>query len=223
MIKKITYLFSILSLILFCSFFKLDDFFSKKTITYEETTAGKTIKTIWTIKSKDKDLLITATNQSGITKIDCTKEYHINTFSYNTHDEKTKYVIKKENGKLIAEGTLDGNKEKKEYDIGELAWIQDFGYGLIPFLKSSKKELEFAIISPKDFDMHKLLTEKDLIEKIEVNGKEYNCRKLTITLPGIKGMFWSAQIWFDIKTDQFIKYTGNSGPNTPITTILLKS
>jgi hypothetical protein len=218
--KKLSLL---LIFIICCSFFNLNSLFTKKTYEFTEETDGKKVNTSWTIKEKSKDIVIVGVNDNEIVKLEYKKDsHHLYKYTVTTHDNKTNFTITKDCQKLIIKGKTGGEKKENTVDIGSQIWIQQFQFGLKPFAKSDNSEEKFIIVNPKDFSTNELIAKKEDIETITVNKKEYKSQKLKITLPGFKGMFWTAHIWFNIENQDFLKYVGNDGPNTSTTTITFK-
>ena len=194
---------------------------SKKTYTYDEIVNNKNTSSTWTVENKKQQLIIVGKSKKNTTTITTNQNYSFQKYQYISSDKKTNYTISKKNGALHCEGIVNGKKQRKTHNIGNTAWIQQFSFGLYPLASSSKKELRFYSVNPKDFSINKLIATKKGTENLYIKDKKYSSQKMLITLPGFKGLFWEAYIWFNAKTHEFLKYKGDEGPNTPTTTILL--
>ena len=69
--------------------------------------------------------------------------------------------------------------------------------------------------------MYNMVAVKESNENIKINNENRPTKKVKITLQGIKKFFWSAQLWYDEKTNDLLKYVANEGPGTPTSTITL--
>lgn len=196
--------------------------FSNLVYKYEDITGNQKNEIIWTIEKEEKDLKITGEDNISTTILTCSENYDISKFSYKSKIEPTEYLFSLEKNILSAEGKIKSNSISKNIPI-TLPWIQQFGFGLKPFILSKNRSLKFCLLNPKDFLLQKMVAIKKAIKPITVLEKKYDAQKVTVTLQGFKSMFWKAQLWFDVKTGDLIKYVANSGPNTPISTILLVS
>jgi hypothetical protein len=68
-----------------------------------------------------------------------------------------------------------------------------------------------------------MVAKKQGIEKLTIKEKTYDALEVVVTLQGFKSMFWKAQVWYDVKTNDLLQYKSNEGPHTPTTTVTLIS
>lgn len=146
-------------------------------------------------------------------------------FTFNNSKENTQYTFCREGGTLTAKGSVKGKNISKSYNLKKQNWVQDFNFGLKPFLQSQDKYFHFIILNPYNFDSNSMVAKKEGKEKIEIDGKTFDALHMTISLTGFKSMFWTANLWYDMNTLQLLKYVANEGPNTPTTikTLVLNS
>ena len=213
-------LFLAFSIFFFCSFFQKEE---KKTYTYDEYIGKTKFQTTWTVEKKDDKILIEGEEKNAITKLICKPSFEIENYSFEIKDEKTNYEISKDKNILHLKGLSKNKKIEKKFNIKNTPWIQQLSFGLIPFMASKKKSLKFYIVNPRDFSLIKMVVKKQNLETLSIKDKKYKAQKIKVTLPGIKKFFWKAYLYFDTETNDFLKYVGNTGPNTPIKTTLLNS
>ncbi len=191
---------------------------------HNELTLIQTVKqeqnTIkWTLQKSPNELTIQGVDSESTTTISGEPSFDFSTFSYSS--PTTNYAISISNGILTVQGTTEhGERKSKRYNLKNEPWIQQFWFGLMPFLKSGQKSMKFSIINPKDFDRVRMVAYREHIVPLTVNGKDRPALQVKITLQGFKSMFWSGHVWYDPQTYEFIKYEATSGPNTPLMTVV---
>jgi hypothetical protein len=210
-------------LISFLSFFGFNTTSKPSHFVYIEETSGQTITTTWDVIKKDENLVITGINDLNTTTLKTDLKYGQKEYKYFTKNGSTNYEIMKNNSNIIAKGKYDNKVMDETHNISNEIWIQQLGFGLIEFAKSSKKKLQFHVINPQDFSINKLVATKQKPSSLTINDKTYEAQKIKITLTGIGSLFWEAEIWYDTKDNIYLKYAGNKGPNTPTTTVTLQS
>ncbi|NGX29314.1 MAG: hypothetical protein K940chlam4_00145 [Candidatus Anoxychlamydiales bacterium] len=218
--KKKYYL--IILLLLALSSFTITDIFYKKTYVYKNITGSTETTNTLLLKKKKDDFFITETSDLGITDTVYSFKYVLKELHFQSAKEDSDYKFIIEKRKLSLKGRAFGRKIKREYVLSD-RWIQDFTFGLRPFLDSKRQKYSFVILSPNDFSTNELIASKEGIEKIKINDTTYNAQRVMITLPGFKAMFWRADAWYDLDTFDLIKYRANKGPGTPMSTLVLDS
>lgn len=187
---------------------------------YETEVKGSISSEEWNIKEANSQLSIIGRSEDSTTLIECSKDYSFYKYDYRPKNQKN-FLIISLNGKSLNVSQNKGDKsDNKTYTIHK-PWIQEFAFGLIPFVKSQQKSLTFVIVDPKDLTLHTLIAKRASTETITIKGKEFKAEKIIITLPGLKGKFWKAYAWFDTTTYQYLKYEGNEGPGTPTSVTVL--
>lgn len=218
--KKKYYLIFILFLTL--SSFSITDVFSKKTFVYKNVTGNKETITTYLLKKGKDNFLVTKTSDIGITNIVYSLKYALKEMHVQSAKEDSNYKYTIDKRKLTLIGKARGRKIKRQYQLPD-RWIQDFTFGLRPFLNSKRQKYSFVILNPNDFTTNELIASKEGIEKIKINNSTYNAQRVNITLSGFKSMFWKADVWYDLHTFDLLKYRANEGPGTPISTMFLDS
>ncbi|MCH9613553.1 MAG: hypothetical protein SP1CHLAM54_05580 [Chlamydiia bacterium] len=183
-----------------------------KTVTYtfNEEVSGETLPVTWTYEKTKEGIVLQGKERNSKTIIDC---YSDLTFHKVTINDKLFYYRE---GNMLFATTPKG---KRSYKLGKTPWIQQFWFGLIPFVQSTDERIEFYVVNPRNLDLVRLKAIKRNVVKLTLDGKTYDALRIKITLPGFKGAFWKAYIFFDMQTSDFLKYVGNSGPGTPTETI----
>jgi len=218
--KKKYYL--IILLLIALSSFTITDVFYKKTFVYKNITGSKETTNTLLMKKKGDDYSISETSDLGITNSIYSFNYVLKEQQFQSAKEDSDYTFSLDKKKLFLKGKAFGRKINREYTLIN-RWVQDFTFGLRPFLDSKSHKYSFVILSPNDFTTNELIASKEGIEKIKVNNTTYNTQRIKITLPGFKSMFWKADAWYDLKTFDLIKYRANKGPGTPVSVFILNS
>jgi hypothetical protein len=196
--------------------------FANHAYVYEEETAGQVSTFTWDVEKEDNYLKLIAEDEISTTIIKCSADFHIFEFYYKSKTVPTEFIVSQIGKNLIAKGRVNNRYLEKVHKI-DLPWIQQFGFGLRPFVLSKEKSIKLCLISPEDFSLQKMVAKKEENEVIFLNNQKYDAIRVTLTLPGFKSMFWKARLWFDRRTGDFLKYSANKGPHTPTTTTILKS
>ena len=50
----------------------------------------------------------------------------------------------------------------------------------------------------------------------QINNTKDNAQHLTVTLQGFKSHFWKADIWYDLKSKDLLKYVSDEGPGATL-------
>jgi len=192
---------------------------------YKEVVDGNAVQTEWFSKPLDNMIELEGISPKTKTQITCSNDYIINKITYESHKGKTpkEYSCKRDGSALKISSHSEDHQIEKIYQIGKSAWIQEFGFGLRPFVQSGYKSYKFCIINPKDYSLNQMVAKKERVELIDVNDKTYKAQKVKITLQGFKSLFWTAYAWFDTASGDLLMYRGNKGPNTPTSVITLSS
>lgn len=218
MLKKSFLIFLFIAL---CSF-SFTSYFTKKSYEYNNKVNNQNTKTNIILSKKDSDILISKSTEKDNTSLKYNKDYKLLNLSYKSDKKSTSYNFVNKNNLLICTGIINNKKINKSYKLSNKIWVQDFNFGLIPFLESKKKEFKFYMLNPDDFSKNNMIATKLNITNIKINNENYLAQKIKVTLKGFKSHFWKAEIYFDTKTFDLIKYVSDEGPGTPtiITTLL---
>lgn len=187
-----------------------------KTVTYtfDEEIKGEHKPITWTYKKTKKGIELTGKERNSTTIIDCYSDLTFHKVSIND-----KLIYYREGNTLFAKTP----RGKRDYKIGGTPWVQQFWFGMIPFVQSADRVLTFYVVNPRNLDLVKLKAIKRDVVKLTLNEKTYDALRIKVTLPGFKGAFWKAYIYFNVEDSEFLKYVGNSGPGTPTETITFVS
>jgi hypothetical protein len=196
--------------------------FSKEILTYEKISSKGTHTITYTVTNDKNDYVIDIEGKDQKTTLTASLPFSLK--SYVTKKNKDFYEFYKEGSVIKAKGLIQGENLLAEFKASKKnPWIQEFDFGLRPLLESSKSSLNFQLINPKNFKMHKMVAKKEKQEVLKIGTTTYEAVLVEITLQGFKSMFWKAQIWYDKKTHDLLLYKANEGPNTPVTTVTLIS
>ncbi|KPK33288.1 MAG: hypothetical protein AMS24_01540 [Chlamydiae bacterium SM23_39] len=210
-------------LFLFISLFFFEKAYSiNYTYTYEETIKNRSNEYQIFLKKKIKEICITSSDRYSDIKIIYSPSFFTEKYFYKSKNKNLNFSILKQKKDLLVKGYKNGKIFKKKYKLKD-PWIQQFSFGLKPFILSKEKKIYFCLISPKNFSKQDMLAKKIKKELFYIGEKKYTSQKIHISLPGFKKIFWKATCWFDIENGDLLKYEGNNGPKTPLSTTLLKT
>ena len=202
---------------LFCS-----TLLASTSMTVDERVKGVERAITWKVQEEKNTVEIIGVSNTEETKMAGTPSYDFTTFTYK--GPVAEYSIERSNDVLSVKGVNEnGDRAVRSYNLGGEPWVQQFWYGLKPFLSSNNSEFKFSIINPEDFSRVRMVAYKQKIVPLTLAGKKYDAQLVKITLQGFQGMFWSGKAWYDSKDHSFLKYEANKGPKTPVTTIERKS
>ena len=209
---------------LFLSLILISSLFAQDNWVYDEEVNGHSIETKWQGETKDNTLFLKGESSKNVVEIVCKPDFEMEAISYTALKEGggATYSCKRSGNTLHLVSKQGDAEVVKNYSVGRTPWIQEFGFGLRPFMASGASSIKFYIINPKDLSMHKLVAKREGQETVTIGDKAYRTNKVKISLSGFKSLFWTAYAWFDTESGNMVMYKGNKGPNTPTTTITLK-
>lgn len=195
------------------------------TLVYKKETGGREVKTTYTVdKTEDGYVVESVSSDQTTTRFTATSNpYTLTSFSSVSKKNNDQYTFTLKGSVLTADGIIKGQKLHVTHKLGKDLWVQDFEFGLLPLLTSNRKSLDFGILHPKNFKLHKMTAKKGSVEPLQVGGNSYQAQTVQISLQGFKGMFWKAHLWYDTATHDLLMYKANEGPHTPTTIISLIS
>lgn len=205
-----------------CSFSFMNFLFSGEFYTYEEQTGNKKSYFTWDVEKSNKNTVVYGEEDDASTILYFNDDFKIYKYVYKSKKVASEYEFSLDGSTLLATGKINNLNINKKYVI-KTPWVQQFGFGLQPFILSEKKSIEFCLISPKDFALQKMIARKEGKEIISSGEKKYETQKVIITLTGFKSKFWKARLWFDVTNGNLVKYSANKGPSTATTTDMLQS
>lgn len=194
--------------------FPIFSFAYSETFVYDKDIDGNHTQTTITIDERDNQYFIEGKHAHSTTMMEYTLHYTIEKIHSKTSKDN-EYLFYQDGNYIKLKKIYNGHFAEREYALRDSAWIQDFDFGLKPFLMSSLRKYKFSIINPKNLTMTKMIAIKQEVEPVVVNSKEYLAQKVKITLQGYKKMFWSTEVWYDTKSDTLLIYKANEGPSTP--------
>lgn len=197
---------------------------TKEFLIYEKSSGKGNSKSNYTVDKTDQNYIITIETKNQKTILQAQNPFKLKNYRYTSLKNGDNYEFRLEGDKLLANGIYKGERMKQQFSIDKKnPWIQEFDFGLLPLLTSSKSSLNFQLINPKNFKIHKMVAKKQGVEKLTIKEKTYDALEVVVTLQGFKSMFWKAQVWYDVKTNDLLQYKSNEGPHTPTTTVTLVS
>jgi len=197
----------------------------KTTYIYSTDVDGHESKTTWTIENKE-DIWQFHGESIGEKTLVIASPSQINTQSFSCYSKNNGnfYSVRREGDTLFAQCDNNGEKARKSLSLNGDTWVQEFDFSLKPYIISEFNDFKFSIVHPKNLSLHNMIASKQGLDQIDINGKRFTALKVKVTLRGFKKIFWHADLWFDQKSGDLLRYKANDGPNTPtsITTFLSK-
>lgn len=199
---------------------------SKTTYIYHKATEGqeKPSQTSWVLEQKKSQWLLNGESLGGKTQLIAgPTQTETQSFSYVSKHSDNQYRIHREGNSLQALRKTQEGKIEKHFPLNGEAWVQEFDFSFRPFIRSKCDEFKFCIVHPKKLSLHHMVAYKLGTDPITIHEKTFQALKVKVTLRGLKKLFWHADLWFDPKSGDLLKYQANEGPNTPTSTITLIS
>lgn len=190
--------------------------FSQQKMVYQSAKEGVNVQAEWSVNLAEESIGIVGKNVGRDVHLKYSPSFSLLHY-LETENTSPSFEIVREGTQL----TVKNQNKTKTLNLGNLPWIQEFKFGLKPFLESSDKEHIFGIVYRKDSTLQELVATKEKTETITVNNQNYETQKLKITLTGFKKRFWKAEAWFDLTTNLLVQYISNEGPRTPMTEVTL--
>jgi hypothetical protein len=120
---------------------------------------------------------------------------------------------------------LRDNNGSDNLKIGELPWYQT-PFSLAGFIHADNKKQAFVQVTTFDDAKKKkvggsalnMIAKKEKRERIEIDSQVIDAVRTTITLPGLKSMFWKITYWYRLSDGLVVQYQDvRGGPGTPTT------
>lgn len=184
------------------------------TVVFKQTLRddGTVEQATWTSVERDNTTYINGDNMFDEIKI---KAKNNDAFFWHTKskDGKTDITVTKDSASISMEGTLNGKAISKTIkNKGNSPWLPAPGLMLEGFAKSDKPKAQFYIFSSADKKLVKMVAKKAGTTSLTIEDKTYDALHVEMTPPGIKSMFWKADLYYDSITGTFLKYGGLLGP-----------
>lgn len=146
----------------------------------------------------------------------------------NLSAEKWSYVRASDNTEITAEnvdgyihltGTFKGKAQDKTFRIEDGLWYQTMDMAMPAFIASAQEEILFYSIGTGDnrgaMGLGEFAAKKCGDETVELNGKTYNCHKISFVLTQFSWA-WTGYYWFDKKTGQMIQSGEKKGNSVTV-------
>lgn len=134
---------------------------------------------------------------------------------YVRRSDQTDILARKEGDVIKLSGTFKGKAQKKTFKIGDGLWYQMMDLAMPAFIASEEKQIVFYSIGTGNnrgaMELGEFAAEKAGEETVTVNGRSYDCVKITFVLTAFSWA-WTGCYWFDKKSGQLVQ-TGEKGKN----------
>lgn len=129
-------------------------------------------------------------------------------WSYVRASDNTEITAEKVDGYIHLTGTFKGKAQDKTFRIEDGLWYQTMDMAMPAFIASAQEEILFYSIGTGDnrgaMGLGEFAAKKCGEETVELNGKTYNCHKISFVLTQFSWA-WTGYYWFDKKTGQMIQ------------------
>lgn len=129
-------------------------------------------------------------------------------WSYVRASDNTEITAEKADGYIHLTGTFKGKAQDKTFRIEDGLWYQTMDMAMPAFIASAQEEILFYSIGTGDnrgaMGLGEFAAKKCGEETVELNGKTYNCHKISFVLTQFSWA-WTGYYWFDKKTGQMIQ------------------
>ncbi|MCI7350634.1 MAG: amidohydrolase family protein [Ruminococcus sp.] len=129
-------------------------------------------------------------------------------WSYVRASDNTEITAEKVDGYIHLTGTFKGKAQDKTFRIEDGLWYQTMDMAMPAFIASAQEEILFYSIGTGDnrgaMGLGEFAAKKCGEETVELNGKTYNCHKISFVLTQFSWA-WTGYYWFDKQTGQMIQ------------------
>ena len=136
-------------------------------------------------------------------------------WQYKRPSDQTDLIAQKDGGTIKLSGTFKGKSQNKTFKIGDGLWYQMMDMSMPAFIASKEKQIVFYSIGTGNnrgaMGLGEFSAEKVGEETIEVNGKPYDCVKISFVLTAFSWA-WTGFYWYEKKSGQLVQ-AGEKGKN----------
>ena len=129
-------------------------------------------------------------------------------WSYVRTSDNTEVTAEKIDGYIYLTGTFKGKAQDKTFRIEDGLWYQTMDMAMPAFIASAQEEILFYSIGTGDnrgaMGLGEFAAKKCGEETVELNGKTYNCDKISFVLTQFSWA-WTGYYWFDKQTGQMVQ------------------
>ena len=129
-------------------------------------------------------------------------------WGYVRTSDNTEVTAEKIDGYIHLTGTFKGKAQDKTFRIEDGLWYQTMDMAMPAFIASAQEEILFYSIGTGDnrgaMGLGEFAAKKCGEETVELNGKTYNCDKISFVLTQFSWA-WTGYYWFDKQTGQMVQ------------------
>ena len=134
---------------------------------------------------------------------------------YSRPSDQTELLARKDGDYIKLSGTFKGKVQDKTFKIGDGLWYQMMEMAMPAFIASEEKQIVFYSIGTGNnrgaMGLGEFAAEKAGEETITVDGRSYDCVKITLVLTAFSWA-WTGFYWYDKKSGQLVQ-SGEKGKN----------
>lgn len=179
---------------------------------YTEQKGDRTQNVLWrlTRHGKGYQLSYRKGTEHHLTRTD----EHMDTQSWSMNDPGRACAIEAvhDKGIIRIEGTVDGHRIEKQFDVDDAPWFQATSFSLRRLVVSDRKEFEFWTIRPDNLKAYKLRAVKSGRETLDILDEHIETIKIQLCLTGWRAPFWKCQYWFNTEDGAYVRFEGQADP-----------
>lgn len=172
--------------------------------------------------STDNEITVTVLKDGKVyseEKCQVGKNLSTEKWSYKRECDNTEVSAEKKDGFIHLTGTFKGKTQDKTFRIDDGLWYQTMDMAMPAFIASAQEEILFYSIGTGDnrgaMGLGEFAAKKCGEETVELNGKTYNCDKISFVLTQFSWA-WTGYYWFDKQTGQMVQSGEKKGNSVTI-------
>lgn len=186
------------------------------TLTYHESTGGKTAVHVYTVRAEGTGWRITLVRSEagGELQDEVLTDASLSTLEWRfvRRGDDTE-VFARRNGRVIElNGRHRGKPIRKSFTVDDSPWKQLFSIDFEPLLRTTKGR--FWAIGTSGAGEMKITDFSYAVkdeESIVWQGRQVAAVRLRIRLAGMLSMFWHGDYWFRRDDSRYLRYRGKNG------------
>ncbi|MGN1137231.1 MAG: amidohydrolase family protein [Oscillospiraceae bacterium] len=178
--------------------------------------------------STDNEISVTVCREGKVySEEECTVEKNLSAvkWHYKRECDNTEITAERNDGYIHLTGTFKGKAQDKTFRIEDGLWYQTMDMAMPAFIASAQEEILFYSIGTGDnrgaMGLGEFAAKKCGEESVEVNGKTYQCNKISFVLTQFSWA-WTGYYWYDKQTGQQVQ-SGEKKGNSSVIKVRVKT
>lgn len=194
-----------------------------QTLIYRITTSNKEANRKTVITKLSDGYLIKTSNSLNKDESTYSTDFSFSILHWNFQslERGVNVSAKRMDNIIFVTGQIKDNQINEKFEIDNLPWYQEWGWGLRPNIISNKDTVRFWTLNSDFQQIAKFEAKKEKPETIELNGQKIESLYVKIRLTGVRKLLWSGDMWFRKSDGAFLYSKMKNGPTGPITIMQL--